>query len=61
MPHKSRMGRPPLPKAERRRSRVTTNLTADEKRLLERLAEAEHLTLSDYLREVLLRHLARMR
>ena len=63
MPQKSRtgqgkrMGRPRLPEARKRTERVTVNFTKDERQELERLAKDE--SLSDFLRRIALRHLAR--
>lgn len=54
-----RMGRPPVPKSEKRQWRVTLNFSEDEHRALEEAARDR--APSDYAREVVLRHLARRR
>ena len=54
---KSRGGRPALPPAKRLSARVTVNLTPAEHRALRRLL-APGESAADYVRQVLLRHLA---
>jgi predicted DNA binding CopG/RHH family protein len=45
------MGRPPIPKAERRSKRIELRLSAAELRQLERKARAKGLNVSEFLRD----------
>lgn len=52
-------GRPPMPESRRRSASVSVALTCGEYEQLSRAAESSGVTLSDYLRRLLTRHLAR--
>ncbi len=52
----TRMGRPPLPTAEKRSYRATVRLTPDMYRWLIRGAKKERLTLSAYILKLLEEH-----
>jgi hypothetical protein len=58
---RGRVGRPPLPPAERRSERLMVNLTPGERRRLAAAAERRGETVSDLLRDLALRFLARRR
>ena len=52
---KTRMGRPPKPKAERGTEIVAVRMTQDERAQCEQAAEQSSLKLSDWIRQKLLR------
>lgn len=54
-------GRKPIPEAERRSERLMVNLTPKERRKVERAARAKALSVSDYLRDLVLSDVARRR
>ena len=56
---KKRMGRPPLPKEERREHRVTLGVNAEEFARISELADGEGVTPSVWARDAVLRALKR--